>query len=49
MLFWIVNIVNNIIWILTSGIRAKVRVKEMAREEGKASRIEKFDETDFKY
>ena len=49
MLFLIANIVDNIIWDLTSGIRAKVRVEAMAREEGKGSRIEKFDEIDFAY
>ena len=49
LLFWIANIVDNIIWDPTSGIKAKVRVEAMAGEEGKASRIEKFDETDFKY
>ena len=49
MLFWIANICDNIIWDPTSGIRAKVRVEAMAREEGKGSRIEKFDGTDFAY
>ena len=33
----------------TSGIKAKVRVEVMAREEGKASGFEKFDRTDFEY
>ena len=47
LLFLIANIVDNIIWDLTSGIRAKVRVEAMAREEGKGSRIEKFDGIDF--
>ena len=41
------NIVDNIIWDPTSGIRAKVRVEVMAGEEGKVSGIEKFDGTDF--
>ena len=41
--FWTANIVGNIIWDTTSGIRDKVRVKAMAREEGKALGIEKFD------
>ena len=49
LLFWIANIVDNIIWVPTSGIRAKVRVEAMAREEGKASGIEKFDGTNFGY
>ena len=49
MLFLIANIVDNIIWDPTSGIRAKVRVEAMAREEGKGSGIEKFDEIDFEY
>ena len=49
MLFWIANIVDNIIWVLTSGIRTKVRVEAMAGDEGKALGIEKFDETDFGY
>ena len=49
MLFWIANICDNIIWDPTSGIRAKVRVEAMAGEEGKGSRIEKFDGTDFAY
>ena len=49
MLFWIANIVDNIIWDPTSGIRAKVRVEAMAKEEGKASGIEKFDGTTFGY
>ena len=39
----------NIIQDLTSGIKAKVRVEAMAREEGKGSRIEKFDGADFAY
>ena len=47
LLFWISNIGDNIIWDLTSGIRAKVRVEAMAREEGKVSGIEKFDGIDF--
>ena len=33
----------------TSGIRAKVRVEAMAKEEDKASGIEKFDRIDFRY
>ena len=49
LLFWIVNIIDNIIWDPTSGIRTKVRVEAMAREEGKALGIEKFDGTDFRY
>ena len=49
MLFWIANIVDNIIWDPTSGVRAKVRVEAMAKEEGKASGIEKFDGTNFGY
>ena len=49
MLFWIANICDNIIWNPTSGIRAKVRVEAMVGEEGKGSRIEKFDGTDFVY
>ena len=49
MLFWIVNIIDNIIWDPTSGIRAKVRVEAMAKEEGKVSGIEKFDGTVFGY
>ena len=47
LLFWITNIVDNIIWDPTSGIRVKVRVEAMAKEEGKASGIEKCDGTDF--
>ena len=43
------NIVDNIIWDPTSGIRAKVRVEAMAEEEGKASGIENFNGTDFGY
>ena len=49
MLFWIANIIDNIIWDPTSGVRAKVRVEAMAKEEGKASGIEKFDGTNFGY
>ena len=49
MLFWIANIVDNIIWVPTSDIRAKVRVEAMVEEEGKSSGIEKFDGTDFAY
>ena len=49
MLFWIANIVDNIIWDPTSGVRAKVRVEAMAKEEGKASGIEKFEGTNFGY
>ena len=49
MLFWIANIVDNIILDPTSGVRAKVRVEAMAKEEGKASGIEKFDGTNFGY
>ena len=49
LLFWIANIVDNIIWDPTSGIKAKVRVEVMAGEEGKVSGIEKFDGTDFGY
>ena len=49
MLFWIANIVDNIIWDPISGIRAKVRVEAMAREEGKALGIEKLNGTDFGY
>ena len=49
MLFWIANIVDNIIWDPTSGVRAKVRVEALAKEEGKASGIEKFDGTNFGY
>ena len=33
----------------TNGIKAKVRVKATAREEGKALEIEKFDGTYFGY
>ena len=33
----------------SSGIRVKVRVEAMAREEGKGSRIEKFDGINFAY
>ena len=43
------NIIDNIIWDPTSGIRAKVRVEAMAEEEGKASGIKKFDGTNFGY
>ena len=46
LLFWIANICDNIIWDSTSGIRAKVRVEAMAREEGKGLGIDKFDGTD---
>ena len=49
MLFWIANIVDTISWDPTSGIKAKVRVEVMAREEGKAIGFEKFDRTDFEY
>ena len=49
LLFWISNIGDNIIWDLTSGIRAEVRVEAMAREEGKVLGIEKFDGIDFGY
>ena len=49
MLFWIAVIVDNIIWGPTNGIRAKVSVEAMAREEGKGLGIEKFDGTDFGY
>ena len=45
----IANIVDNIIWDPTNGIRTKVRVEAMAREEGKGSGIEKFDGTYFVY
>ena len=34
---------------LTSGIRTNVSVETMAREEGKALKIEKFDGIDFGY
>ena len=37
------------IWDPTNGIRTKVRVEAMAREEGKGSGIEKFDGTNFTY
>ena len=33
----------------TSGIRVKVKVEAMVGEEGKASGIEKFNETNFGY
>ena len=33
----------------TNGIKAKVRVKVTAEEEGKASEIKKFDGTNFGY
>ena len=49
LLFWIANIIDNIIFESTSGIRANVRVEVMVGEEGKASGIEKFDATDFRY
>ena len=49
MLFWIANIVDNIIWDTTSGIKAKVRVEVMVGEKGKGSGIEKFDGTYFAY
>ena len=49
LLFWITNIVDNIIWDPITGIRGKVRVEAIAREEGKGSEIEKFDGTDFAY
>ena len=49
LLFWIANICDNIIWDPTSGIKAKVRVEAMAREEGKGLGIEKFDGTNFVY
>jgi len=49
LLFWIANIVANIIWDPTSGIKVKIRVEVMAEEEGNASRIEKFDGTNFGY
>ena len=48
-MFWIANIVNNIICNPASCIKAKVRVEAMAREEGKALGFEKFDRTDFEY
>ena len=47
--FFFANICDNIIWDPTSGIKPKVRVEAMAGEEGKASRIEKFDGTNFGY
>ena len=47
LLFWITNIIDNIIWDPTSDIRAKVRVEAMAAKESKTSGIEKFDGTDF--
>ena len=49
LLFWIANIVDNIIWDTTSGIKAKVRVEVMVGEKGKGSGIEKFDGTYFAY
>ena len=49
LLFWIANIVDNIIWDTTSGIKAKVRVDAMVGEKGKGSGIEKFDGTYFAY
>ena len=49
MLFWIDNIGGNIIWDPTSGIKDKVLVEAMAKEEDKTSGIEKFDGTDFGY
>ena len=49
LLFWIDIFSDNIIWDLTSGIRAKVRVEAMLEEKGKALRIENFDGTDFEY
>ena len=49
LLFRIINIVDNIIWDPTSDIRAKIRVEAMVGEDGKRSRIEKFDGIDFAY
>ena len=49
LLISIANICDNIIWYSTSGIRAKISVEVMAGEEGKTSRIEKFDGTNFGY
>ena len=49
LLFWIANIVDNIIWDPTSGIKVKIRVEVMAEEEGNALWIKKFDRTDFGY
>ena len=43
----IANICDNIIRDPISGIRVEVRVEAMAGEEGKGSRIEKFDGIDF--
>ena len=43
------NIVDNIIWDLTSGIRAKVSVEVITEEEGKGLGIEKFVGTNFAY
>ena len=48
LLFWIANIVDNIIWDPTSGIKVKIRVEVMAEEEGNASWIEKFEGKKFK-
>ena len=36
LLFWIANIVDNISWDPTSGIKVKIRVEVMAEEEGNA-------------
>ena len=49
LLFWIANIVDNIIWDTKSGIGAKIRVEAIVGEERKASGFEKFDGTDFAY
>ena len=49
LLFWIANICDNIIWVLTNDIKAKVRGEATAGEEGKGSGIEKFDGIDFAY
>ena len=45
----IANIVDNIIWNPTSGIRTKVREEAMVEEEGKTLGIEKFDGTNCRY
>ena len=47
LLFWIDNFSDNIIWDLTSGIKAKVRIEVMVVEKDKVSGIENFDGTDF--
>ena len=40
---------SNVFIFPTNGIKAKVRVKATAEEEGKASEIKKFDGTNFGY